>query len=129
IVGGVILALGQNVTLTWVLVAVMPIIAGVFLIIMRRAIPLFQSMQVKLDRLNLVLDEVLGGVRVIRAFDRNAHEHRRFDTANLDLTNTAISVNRIVAFLMPAMMLTLNFTSVAILWFGSININQGHMQI
>jgi ATP-binding cassette, subfamily B, multidrug efflux pump len=129
IIGGIILALAQNVSLTWVLVAVMPVIAGVFLIIMRRAIPLFQSMQRKLDKLNLVLDEVLGGVRVIRAFDRNAHEHRRFDTANLDLTDTAISVNRIVAFLMPAMMLTLNFTSVAILWFGSISINQGHMQI
>ena len=57
--------------------------------------PLFQVMQMKLDRLNLVLDEVLTGVRVIRAFDRNAHEHRRFDAANLDLTDTAITVNRI----------------------------------
>ncbi|HVA24534.1 MAG TPA: ABC transporter ATP-binding protein, partial [Chloroflexota bacterium] len=107
----------------------MPVVATVFLVIMKRAIPLFQVMQVKLDRLNLVLDEVLGGVRVIRAFDRGAHEHRRFDAANLDLTDTAITVNRMVAFLMPAMMLTLNFTSVAILWFGSIRIDQGHMQI
>jgi ATP-binding cassette, subfamily B, multidrug efflux pump len=129
VIGGVILALAQDATLTWVLVAVMPVVAAVFLVIMKRAIPLFQIMQVKLDRLNLVLDEVLSGVRVIRAFDRAAHEHRRFDVANLDLTDTAITVNRIVAFLMPAMMLTLNFTSVAILWFGSIRINQGHMQI
>jgi ATP-binding cassette subfamily B protein len=68
-------------------------------------------------------------VRVIRAFDRNAHEHRRFDTANSDLTDTAITVNRIVAFLMPAMMLTLNLTSVAILWFGSIRVDRGDMQI
>src|ERR1700681_2542239 len=118
IIGGIILAVAQNVTLTWVLVAVIPIIAGVFLCIMRRAIPLFQSMQMKLDRLNLVLDEVLGGVRVIRAFDRGAYEHRRFDVANLDLTDTAIAVNRIIAFLPPAMMLTLNFTSIAIIWFG-----------
>ena len=129
VIGGIILALAQDATLTWVLVGVMPVVATVFLVIMKRAIPLYQVMQVKLDRLNLVLDEVLGGVRVIRAFDRGAHEHRRFDAANLDLTDTAITVNRIVAFLMPAMMLTLNFTSVAILWFGSIRIDQGHMQI
>jgi ATP-binding cassette, subfamily B, multidrug efflux pump len=129
IIGGIFLALAQDATLTWVLVAVMPIVAIAFLVIMRRAIPLFQIMQVKIDKLNLILDEVLGGVRVIRAFDRGAHEHRRFDAANLDLTDTAVTVNRILAFLMPAMMLTLNFTSVAILWFGSIRINQGHMQI
>ena len=129
VVGGIILAWGQDATLTWVLVAVMPVVAIVFLTIIRRAIPLFQAMQVKIDKLNLVLDEILGGVRVIRAFDRGAHEHRRFDVANLDVTDTAISVNRIVAMLMPAMMLTLNFTSLAILWFGSIRIDQGHMQI
>src|SRR5262249_14932021 len=125
IVGGIVLALAQDAVLTWVLIAVMPVVAAVFLLIMRQAIPLFQIMQVKLDALNLVLDEVLSGVRIIRAFDRNTHEHRRFDAANLDLTNTAITVNRIVAFLMPAMMLTLNFTSVAILWFGGMRINAG----
>jgi ATP-binding cassette subfamily B multidrug efflux pump len=129
IIGGIILALTQDAALTWVLVAAMPVVAVVFLVIIKRAVPLFQIMQVKLDKLNLVLDEVLGGVRVIRAFDRNDHEHRRFDGANLDLTNTAISVNRIIAFLMPAMMLTLNLTSLAILWFGSIRVNAGHMQI
>jgi len=129
IIGGIVLALGQDASLTWVLVAAMPIVATVFYLIMKQAIPLFQVMQVKLDKLNLVLDEILGGVRVIRAFDRNDHEHRRFNVANLDLTDTAIRVNRIVAFLWPSMMLTLNFTSVAILWFGSIRINEGHMQI
>jgi ATP-binding cassette, subfamily B, multidrug efflux pump len=128
-IGGVIMALSQDSTLAWVLVAAMPIVAIAFLVIMRRAIPLFQVMQVKIDKLNLVLDEGLTGVRVIRAFDRTAHENRRFDDANLDLTNTAISVNRIVAFLMPAMMLVLNFTSVAILWFGSIRISNGDMQV
>jgi ATP-binding cassette subfamily B protein len=129
ILGGIILALAQDTVLTWILVAVMPVVALVFLLVMRQAIPLFQSMQVKLDTLNLVLDEVLGGVRVIRAFDRNAHERRRFDAANLDLTDTAVRVNRLVAVLMPAMMLTLNLTSVAILWFGSIRIDQGQLQI
>jgi ATP-binding cassette, subfamily B, multidrug efflux pump len=129
VIGGVILALTEDATLTWVLVAAMPVVAAMFLLVMRRAIPLFQVMQVKLDKLNLVLDEVLGGVRVIRAFDRGAHEHHRFDVANLDLTNTAITVNRIVAFLMPGMMLTLNFTSLAILWFGSMRVDAGHMPI
>lgn len=129
VIGGIILALAQDATLTWVLVGVVPVVGTVFLLVMRRAIPLFRSMQVKLDKLNLVLDEVLAGVRVIRAFDRNAHEHRRFDLANTDLTDTAITVNRIVAALMPAMMLTLNLTSLAILWFGGVRVNAGQMQI
>jgi len=128
-IGGVILALSQDPALVWVLVAAMPVVVIVFLLIITRAIPLFQIMQVKIDKLNLVLDEGLTGVRVIRAFDRDAHEHQRFDAANLDLTDTAITVNRIVAFLMPAMMLTLNLTSVAILWFGSIRIDAGDMQV
>ena len=129
VVGGVILALAQDRPLTIVLVAAMPLVVTVFMVIIQRAIPLFQIMQIKIDRLNLVLNEGLTGVRVIRAFDRNASQNRRFDVANLDVTNTAITVNRIVAFLMPAMMMMLNLTSVAILWFGSIRINQGHMQL
>ena len=128
-VGGVILALAQDRKLGWVIVAVVPVVATIFILIMRQAIPLFQVMQVKLDKLNLVLDEGLSGVRVIRAFDRSAHEHQRFDVANQDVTNTAIAVNRIVAFLMPSMMLTLNFTSLAIMWFGSIRIDHGHMGV
>jgi ATP-binding cassette subfamily B protein len=128
-IGGVILALSQDRVLVWVLIAAIPIVFGVFVLIIRRAVPLFQIMQVKLDALNLVLDEGMTGVRVIRAFDRNDHEHERFDVANLDFTDTAITVNRIVAFLMPAMMLTLNLTSVAILWFGSIRVDRGEMQI
>ena len=128
-IGGVVLALSQDAALAWVLIAAMPVVAIVFVLIMRRAVPLFQVMQVKIDKLNLILDEGLTGVRVIRAFNRGAHEHRRFDAANLDLTNTAIAVNRIVASLMPAMMLMLNLTSVAILWFGSLRVNAGTMQV
>ncbi len=128
-VGGVILAFSQDATLVWLLVAVMPVVVVVFLLIIKQAVPLFQVMQVKIDKLNLVLDEGLTGVRVVRAFDRNDYEHRRFDVANLDLTDTAIAVNRIVAFLMPAMLLIMNLTSVAILWFGSIRIDAGDMQI
>ena len=96
---------------------------------MRGAMPLSQAMQTKIDRLNLVLGEGLSGVRVIRAFDRGAHQRERFDQANLDLTNTAIAVNRLIAFLMPALILMLNLTSVAIIWFGSHRIDAGTMQV
>lgn len=128
-IGGIILAVSQDATLSLVLVAVIPILIIAIIIIMTRAIPLFQIMQKKIDTLNLVLDEGLTGVRVIRAFDRMGYEKRRFDVANLDLTDTAIKVNRIVAALMPIMMLVLNISSVAILWFGSIRINNGDMQV
>jgi ATP-binding cassette, subfamily B, multidrug efflux pump len=128
-IGGVILALSQDTQLAWVLIAVMPVMAIVFGLIMRGALPLSQAMQLKIDRLNVVLGEGLGGVRVIRAFDRGAHQRERFDRANLDLTNTAISVNRLLAFLMPALIVMLNLTSIAIIWFGSHRIDQGTMQV
>src|SRR4029078_3084548 len=102
-----------------VLIAALPMWPAVFVFIMRGAVPLFQQMQVKIDRLNLVLDEGLTGVRVIRAFDRGAHESRRFDAANADVTTTAISVNRLVALLMPALFLTMNLTGVSIVWLGA----------
>jgi ATP-binding cassette subfamily B protein len=128
-IGGVILALSQDRQLAWVLIAVMPVMAVVFGLIMRGALPLSQAMQLKIDRLNVVLGEGLGGVRVIRAFDRGAHQRERFDRANLDLTDTAIAVNRLIAFLMPALIVMLNLTSIAIIWFGSHRIDQGTMQV
>ncbi len=129
IIGGLILAFGQDAVLTLVLLIVMPILIAFIILIMRTAIPLFRVVQSKLDKLNLILDEGLSGVRVIRAFDRIDHEKERFDEANSDLRNVAIKVNRIVAFMMPMMMLVFNLTSIAILWFGSIRINNGDMQI
>ncbi|MGZ3636839.1 MAG: ABC transporter ATP-binding protein [Ktedonobacterales bacterium] len=128
-IGGIILALREDVSLAWVLVAAVPLLVVSIVLIMAKAIPLFRIMQMKLDKLNLILDEGLTGVRVIRAFDRTNHERQRFDTANLDLTDTAITVNRIVAALWPIMMLVLNLSSVAILWFGSIRIDNGEMQV
>jgi ATP-binding cassette, subfamily B, multidrug efflux pump len=127
--GGVILALSQDTQLAWVLIAVMPVMALVFGLILRGALPLSQAMQAKIDRLNLVLGEGLSGVRVIRAFDRGAHQRARFDAANLDLTNTAVAVNRLIAVLMPALILMLNLTSIAIIWFGSHRIDEGAMQV
>ena len=128
-IGGIVLALSQDTQLAWVLLAVMPVMAIVFGAIMRAAVPLSQAMQAKIDRLNLVLGEGLSGVRVIRAFDRGTHQRERFDRANLDLTNTAIAVNRLIAFLMPALIVMLNLTSIAIIWVGSHRIDQGLMQV
>lgn len=128
-IGGVALALSQDAQLAWVLLAVMPVMALMFGLIMRRAVPLSQAMQTKIDRLNLVLGEGLSGVRVIRAFDRGAEQRRRFDEANLDLTNTAIAVNRLIAFLLPALIVMLGLTNIAIIWVGSHRIDAGVMQV
>jgi ATP-binding cassette subfamily B protein len=128
IIGGLILAFGQDAALTLLLLIVIPILVVLIVLIMRVAIPLFRVLQSKLDRLNLILDEGLSGMRVIRAFDRIEHEQERFDVANSDLKDVAIKVNRIVAYLMPTLMLIFNLTSIAILWFGSIRINNGDMQ-
>jgi len=129
LIGGIILAAREDVALSLVLIAAVPVLVISILVIMTKAIPLFRAMQMKLDKLNLVLDEGLTGVRVIRAFDRTSHEQHRFDVANLDVTDTAITVNRIVAALWPMMMLVLNVSTVAIVWFGSIRINNGDLQV
>ena len=128
LIAGIILALNQDVGLSWILVVVIPVLVASILILMSKAIPMFRIMQTKLDKLNLILDEGLTGVRVVRAFDRKKYEEHRFDEANLELTNVAIRVNRLVASLMPIMMLCLNLSSIAILWFGAIRINNGEMQ-
>ena len=128
-IGGIILSLSQDAQLARVLIVVIPVLAVIFYLIMRKAVPLFQLMQIKIDRLNLVLDEGLTGVRVIRAFDRNAHESRRFDAANLDLTNNAIAVNRLVSLLMPAMFFMMNLTSVSIIYVGALRIDAGQMHV
>ncbi len=129
LVAGVILAINQDAGLAWVLITAIPILVAAIFLLMSNAIPLFRVMQVKLDKLNLILDEGLTGVRVVRAFDRQKHEERRFDEANLDLTNIGIKVNRITGSMMPIMMLVLNLSSVAILWFGSIRIDNGAIQV
>ncbi len=128
-VAGLILALRQDVGLAWVLLVSVPVLAVVIVALLRRTVPLFRQYQVKLDKLNLVVDEGLTGVRVVRAFNRERHEEERFDAANLDLTNLAITVNRLMAMLWPVMMLVLNVTSVAILWFGSLRVDAGDLQV
>ena len=128
-IGGIIMAVSKDAKLSLVIVVVLPVLVGAVLLIAGRGIPLFKAIQAKLDRLNLVLREELMGIRVIRAFNRDEHEKKRFDQANRDLTATAIKVNRIMAALMPTLMLVMNFTTIAIIWFGGLRINAGSMQI
>ncbi len=128
-IGGIIMALSQDKPLTLILLVSIPVIAAVIGIIMSKAIPLFQLMQIKLDRLNLVLRENLTGIRVIRAFNRIEQEQKRFTAANTDLANNAIRVNKLMAAMMPSMMLVMNFTIIAVIWFGSIRIDNGGMQV
>ncbi|THF75114.1 ABC transporter ATP-binding protein [Cohnella fermenti] len=128
-IGGLIMALSKDAKLTLVLAVAIPILAVTILLISRKGLPLFRVIQKRLDKLNLVLREGLTGIRVIRSFNRLEHEQNRFVAANEDLTATSIKVNQIMAFLMPLMMLIMNFASLAIIWFGGIRISHGHMQI
>jgi ATP-binding cassette, subfamily B, multidrug efflux pump len=129
LVVGIILALNQDVGLSWILVAIMPILIAVILFLLFKAVPLFSVMQKKLDKLNLILDENLTGVRVVRAFNRIKHEEQRFDDANREVTDIAIKVNQLMSIMMPVMMLLINVSSVAIIWFGSLRVTGGHLQI
>jgi ATP-binding cassette subfamily B protein len=123
------MALRQDVPLTGVLVVIIPILLIVIGTVMRRAIPLFQAMQKKIDRINLVMRETLSGVRVIRAFVRTRHEEERFDDANRDLMVTALSVNRLFAITMPAIFLIMNVSQIAVLYLGAARVDSGGMQI
>ncbi|MGG1313880.1 ABC transporter ATP-binding protein [Cohnella laeviribosi] len=128
-VGGIIMALSKDAKLTLVLLVALPVLALTIALIAGKAIPYFKAIQRKLDRLNLVLREGLTGIRVIRAFNRIEHEKERFREANADLTETAVKVNQIMALLMPFMMLIMNFSTIAIVWFGGLRIGSGHMEV
>jgi ATP-binding cassette subfamily B multidrug efflux pump len=129
IIGGVIMAVRQDVPLSGLLVVILPLMLVVIGLVMSRAIPLFRAMQVKLDRINQVTRETLSGIRVIRAFVRTRHEEERFDRANKDLFQTAISVNRLFALTIPTMTGIINLSTVAVLWFGATRVDSGAMPI
>ncbi len=128
-IGGIVMAASKDGPLTLTLAVAVPVLVVAIVLVVGRAMPLFKSIQKKVDRLNLVLRESLTGIRVIRAFNRVSHEESRFDAANSDITTTYIKVNRIMAFMMPVMMLIMNLTSVSILWFGIARIDTGGMQM
>ncbi|MGB7998889.1 MAG: ABC transporter ATP-binding protein [Anaerobacillus sp.] len=127
--GGIIMAVLMDAKLSLVIVLTMPVLIGSILLILYKGVPLFQAVQKKLDRLNLVLRENLTGIRVIRAFNREPEEKKRLKRTNKELTDVSIKVNRIMAFMMPVMMLVMNLTVVAVIWFGGIRIDNGGMQI
>ncbi|MDP2871196.1 MAG: ABC transporter ATP-binding protein [Bacillota bacterium] len=128
-IGGIIMAVAQDARLSLILVVVIPFLVAVVLLAATKALPLFRVMQSKLDRLNLVLREALTGIRVIRAFNRVDYEKQRFSQANRDLTGTAVRVHRLMAFMMPFMMLTLNVTTIAVIWIGGHRIEAGDLEV
>jgi len=128
-VGGVIMAVREGSALSPLLAVAVPVMAAVIGAMVVLVVPLFRSMQVKLDRINQVLREQITGVRVIRAFIRTGAERDRFAAANADLTATALRANRIFALAMPALMAILNLSSVAVLWFGGRLVSEGSMPI
>jgi ATP-binding cassette, subfamily B, multidrug efflux pump len=129
IVGGVIMALRTDVPLSGLLLVVLPLMAGVIGLVMSRAIPLFRAVQIKLDRINQVMRETLAGVRVIRAFVRTRHEEARFNTASRDLFDTSLRVTRLFALTIPTVTAIFNLSTVAVIWFGAMRVNDGGLSI
>lgn len=128
-IGGIVMAVLKDARLAVTLIFAVPVLGTAIFIIASKGMPLFKLMQKKLDRLNLVTRERLTGIRVIRAFNRTIHEHNRFKISNKDLTDTSIRVYRLMASLMPVMMIVLNFTIITVVWFGGIRIDNGSMQV
>ncbi len=123
--GGMILALQTDAALAWVIFVAIPALGVLIGTVAALGFPLFQAIQKKVDRINLIVRENLTGIRVIRAFNRGSTERKRFAEANADLMETAVKVNRIFAAMFPFMMLIMNMTVVAILWFGSARVDSG----
>jgi ATP-binding cassette subfamily B protein len=128
-VGGIIMALHEDVPLSGLMVIIIPLVVGMIAIVAIKALPMFRSVQKKTDRINQVMRETLSGVRVIRAFVRTEHEEVRFDDANADLTRTQLRVNRLFAVMIPFLFGTMNLSTVAIVWFGGIRVDSGGMEI
>ncbi|SHE42489.1 ATP-binding cassette, subfamily B [Seinonella peptonophila] len=128
-IGGIIMAVFQDTKLSMVFIVIIPVLILIIFAVIRKATPLFQAIQKKVDQLNLVLREGLTGIRVIRAFNRVKKEQNRFESANNDLMQTSIKVNRIMGSMYPLMMLIMNLSSISIIWFGGLRIDAGHMQV
>jgi ATP-binding cassette subfamily B protein len=128
-VGGIIMALRQDVGLAWLIALSVTVLVVAIALIVSRMVPLFRVMQKRLDNVNRVLREQITGIRVVRAFVREPVERERFDVANADLTDVAIRVGRLMALMFPVVMFVLNASSVAVIWFGGQRIDAGEMQI
>jgi ATP-binding cassette subfamily B protein len=128
-VGGIVLALRQDATLSSLLLVVLPVMIAIVGVIVVKMRPYFRTMQERIDRINQVLREQITGIRVIRAFVRDRHERERFGVANAQLTDVSLRVGRLMALLFPSVMLVVNLSSVAVVWFGGQRIADGSMQV
>ncbi|MDB4955336.1 MAG: carbohydrate transporter [Myxococcales bacterium] len=128
-VGGIVMALREDLPLSKLLLVSVPLLAGSIGFIIGRMIPQFRAMQPRLDTVNRILREQINGMRVVRAFVRERSEAARFDSANGDLTATALKVGKLQALMFPTVMLVFNASSIAVLWFGSHRIASGSLQI
>jgi len=127
--GAIIMALRSNLRLSSLLLVAIPVMAVLIIFLLRRIVPAFRDMQIKIDRINLVLREQIAGVRVIRAFVKTRQEEERFAQASGDLMQTQLLVTRTFAIMFPALSMILNLSSVAVIWFGAKLINSGNLQI
>jgi ATP-binding cassette subfamily B protein len=128
-VGGIIMALREDVGLSWLMLVCVPVMVIAVGLIMRSAIPQFRLMQDRIDTVNRVLREQITGIRVVRAFVREPFETARFGRANGDLTDTALKVGRLQAMIFPVIMFVFNASSVAVLWFGAFRVDSGAIEI
>jgi ATP-binding cassette subfamily B multidrug efflux pump len=128
-IGGIIMALRQDVGLSWLMLVCVPVLVVSIALIVTRMVPQFRLMQARIDVVNRVLREQLSGIRVVRAFVRERDEAARFADANAALTQTALRAGRLMVLIFPTVMLILNASSVAALWFGAARVNSGEMQI
>ncbi len=128
-IGGVIMAVRQDAQLSWLIAVSVPVLLVAVGLIVSRMVPLFRKMQVRIDTVNRVLREQLAGIRVVRAFVREDMETERFASANQDVTEMALRAGRLMALMFPVVMLVLNVSSVAVIWFGSFRIDDGSMQV
>ncbi len=128
-VGGIIMALREDLGLSWLVVAAVPILAIAVGLVITRMVPAYRQMQLRIDDVNRILREQATGIRVLRAFVRERFEAARFARANTELTDVSLTVGRWMAAMFPIVMLVLNVASVAVLWFGGLRIDSGAMQI
>ncbi|MDF2144696.1 ABC transporter ATP-binding protein [Knoellia sp. p5-6-4] len=128
-VGGVVMALREDVGLSWLVAVAVPLLALSVGLVIRRMVPQFRLMQESVDWVNRILREQITGIRVVRAFVREEHERERFGAANTQYTGTALAVGRLMSLAFPLVMLVFNASTVAVLWFGSRRVASGEMQI
>ena len=128
-VGGVIMALREDVGLSWLMLVSVPVLATAAGLILSRMAPAFRDMQSRIDAVNRVLREQISGIRVVRAFVREPYETQRFGVANRELTESGLRVGRLMALIFPVVMLVFNASSVAVLWFGALRVDAGEIQV